>query len=89
MLPGMGKLSQGVSAEMTERPDLRDNSGREIPQLVPLLPWETYPEVLDTFWAVAARAGVDSIGVIEKLPTSFYEYIDTDIHNGFIYFFLL
>ncbi len=73
--------------ELITRPELRDSEGREIPEYASLLPWETYPDVLDTFFAVAYRAPVDSLEIKEKHSTKFYEYIDRDIHNGFIYFY--
>jgi hypothetical protein len=52
--------------------------------------WETYPAVLDTYYAVTAREGVsieDSIVVCPKPAVQYYEYIDRAIHNGFIYFY--
>ncbi len=73
--------------QLIKRPDLRDADGAEIPEYSVLLPWESYPDVLDTFFAVAYRAPNDTLGIREKHSTRYYEYIDRDIHNGFIYFY--
>lgn len=67
------------------RPVLRLSDSSPDPRYAALLPWESYPAVLDTFFAVAARAeGPDVIG---KDPTRYYEYVDRDVHNGFLYFY--
>jgi hypothetical protein len=66
------------------RPPLRDHSGRPVPGLESLLPWEGYPDVLDTFFAVTSRS--DTVGV-PKPATRYYRYRDGDVHNGFIYFY--
>jgi hypothetical protein len=69
------------------RPDLRSPNGLVIPDYAGLVRWETYPDVLDTFFEVAYRAEDQTNGVVEKRSTKFYEYIDRDIHNGFMYFY--
>jgi hypothetical protein len=51
------------------------------------LPWETRPDALDTFFAVTSRAPDPEAGVPAKRGTRYYEYIDRDVHNGFIYFY--
>ncbi len=89
---GLAEAMQAIvdadpEGELLNRPDLRDSEGREIPEYSSLLKWETYPDVLDTFFAVAYRAPNDSLGIKEKHSTQYYEYIDRDIHNGFIYFY--
>ncbi len=70
-----------------DRPDLRGASGVILPEYAGLAQWESYPDVLDTFFEVAYRAEDNSNGVTEKLSTNYYEYIDRDIHNGFLYFY--
>lgn len=69
------------------RPAVRGADGRVLPGRQNLVPWETYPDVLDTFFAVTARAGDAAAGIDPKVPTRYYEYVDRDIHNGFIYFY--
>ncbi len=69
------------------RPNLRGTNGMVLPQYAGLAQWESYPDALDTFFAVAYRAEDSTNGVAEKLSTNFYEYIDQDIHNGFLYFY--
>ncbi len=80
----------------TDRPPLFDPNGDPLEISLPLLPWQNYTDVLDTFWAVTARAGstyVDPISgdptiiILEKASTTFYEYVDPQVHNGFIYFY--
>ena len=69
------------------RPSIRNSDGVVIPQYQGLVPWETYPDALDTFFATRARAIDPANGVAEKLGMNYYEYVDRDIHNGFIYFY--
>ena len=71
------------------RPPVRDANG--IPnEYFPLIgAWETYPDVLDTFWAVTARPQ-DASQVppqVAKHGTKYFQYVDRAIHNGFIYFY--
>ncbi|MFO7654545.1 MAG: hypothetical protein R6X25_12110 [Candidatus Krumholzibacteriia bacterium] len=53
----------------------------------PLVHWRDRPAVLDTFWAVTPREGSFDPPVMAKHGTSYYQYVDTDINNGFIYFY--
>jgi len=69
------------------RPSVRFPDGSVNPAMAGLVPWETYPDVLDTFFAVAYREEDAANGVVEKHSTRFYEFVDYDIHNGFIYFY--
>ena len=78
-------VNADVENEIRELPPLRDTDGRFKEEFMPIRQWESYPDVLDTFFAVAARDSAD--GVKEKVPTWYYEYIDHDVHNGFIYFY--
>jgi hypothetical protein len=80
----------------TSRPPLYDALGEPFPISVPVLPWRNYPDVLDTFWAVAARVestvidpdtGSEEVVIAGKDSTKFYEYIDHAVHNGFLYFY--
>ena len=71
------------------RPPVRDQNG--VPNLYfPVIgQWETYPDVLDTFWAMTGRPGDpgQSPAIVAKHGTRYFEYIDRAIHNGFIYFY--
>jgi hypothetical protein len=49
------------------------------------VPYEMYPDVMDTFFYWAERPEAE--GVTPKERTNYYEYIDRDVHNGFIYFY--
>ncbi len=65
-----------------ERPPVRRASGVVAPGMEALAPWETYPDVLDTFFAVARRtSGVPKRGV------QYYHHLDTEVHNGFRYYY--
>lgn len=66
---------------------MRDEFGQVIQGLEPLLPWESYPVALDTFFAVTSRPADPDRGVIEKDATRYYEYVDNNVHNGYIYFY--
>jgi hypothetical protein len=65
------------------------------PVTEPILRWQGYPDALDTFWAVTARAestyvddeGETVLAVAAKDSTWYYEYIDASVHNGFMYFY--
>ncbi|MBK8166410.1 MAG: hypothetical protein IPK64_10695 [bacterium] len=70
---------------LRSRPTLRLPDSTPDPRYEVLLPWESNPAVLDTFFAAAARpAGEDVVG---KDATRYYEYIDREVHNGFLYFY--
>ena len=58
------------------------NDGMDI-----LVPWAEYPAALDTFFLVTAREGDPATGVPPKLAHRFYEYIDHEAKNGFLYFY--
>lgn len=72
---------------LVARPPLRLGDGTTDLRYIDLVPWETYPDVLDTFFAVAAREADPVAGITAKHQTRFYEYVDRDIHNGFLYFY--
>ena len=69
------------------RPEIRDSDGLIVPKFQGLVPWETYPDALDTFFAVTSRADDPANGVVGKRGSKYYEYVDREIHNGFIYFY--
>jgi hypothetical protein len=71
---------------MSKRPSLLDRFGSVVPGFEGLLPWQGYPAILDTFFMCAGREKT-SITTSSKEPVQFYEYIDSDIHNGFLYFY--
>jgi hypothetical protein len=73
--------------EIRKRPEIRDSDGIVKPRYMGLVPWETYPDALDTFFSVAARTADPANGVVEKRGSKFYEYVDSEIHNGFLYFY--
>ncbi len=89
---GLGAAMQAIidadpAGLLRSRPVLRDEDGLPIPAYEALIPWETYPAVLDTFFAVTARAADAENDVTAKHGTKYYEYVDQDIHNGFLYFY--
>lgn len=71
---------------LSSSPNLFDRFGAVIPGYEGLLPWQGYTAELDTFFMAAARAKTSAM-TVEKVPVQFYEYIDSDIHNGFLYFY--
>lgn len=75
----------------SSRPAVRSGDGtpNDYFYIVGINGWDMYPDVLDTFWATTYRAA-DAATVpptVEKHATEYFEYIDRDIHNGFIYFY--
>lgn len=68
-------------------PPVRDHFGVVMPKMTPLLPWESHEAVLDTFFMVAERTADPQHGIAGKRGQRFYEYVDRDVHNGFIYFY--
>jgi len=73
--------------ELQSVPDLRLPSGELDPEYQSLWKWESYPDAMDTFFAVAYRAPDEANEVLEKHSTNYYEHVDRNIHNGFIYFY--
>lgn len=73
--------------DLKERPDLRNSDGTVNPAYRGLVYWEDYPAVLDTFFWAASREEDTVRGITAKRPIQFYEYVDTDVHNGFLYFY--
>ncbi len=67
------------------RPPVRRPDGHVASYMIPFQEWETYPDVLDTFWTVTPRA--PSAGIVEKHATRYYHYIDRELHNGFKYYY--
>ncbi|MHB8078694.1 MAG: EF-hand domain-containing protein [Candidatus Krumholzibacteriia bacterium] len=78
-------VDQDVNGLLSTIPLLRDREGVPLESLLPLIPWEGYPAELDTFFWVLARPG--GPGIVAKEATNFYQYIDRDVHNGFIAFY--
>lgn len=67
------------------RPSLRLADGSLDPRYEALWRWDGSPAALDTFFAVAERPA--GPGVVGKHGTRYYEYVDRDVHNGFLYFY--
>jgi len=72
------------------RPEVRNSDGSPNEIYYPIIgEWETYPTVMDTFWAVTFRAADPTTdpATLEKHGTEYFEYVDHGVHNGFIYFY--
>jgi hypothetical protein len=78
-------VESDVDCSYRQRPPVRDQWGNINPFMLPVVTWETYPAVLDTYWAVTPRDTTG--GVCGKRSIEYYEYVDYDSHNGFIYFY--
>jgi hypothetical protein len=93
--PAYAGLAEAMSAVVAadtlgrflSRPPLRDRDGYPRPGLEALLPWENEPAVLDTFFMVTGRAEDPALGIVGKRESTFYEYVDREVHNGFLYFY--
>jgi hypothetical protein len=73
------------TGQFVSRPPLRDSQGAVIPGREALIPWETWPTVLDTFFAVTPRQ--ETSGVVGKRATGYYHYLDLEVHDGFRTFY--
>ena len=69
------------------RPPIRKLDGSVAPGMETLVRWETYPDVLDTFFAVTARVEDEAMGVIGKPATRYYHFVDANLNNGFPYYY--
>jgi len=75
------------------RPDVRNSDGSPNEYYDIIGAWETEPAAMDTFWAVTYRAPVagpppEELSLVtEKHATEYFEYVDHEVHNGFIYFY--
>ncbi len=77
-----------VANQQSTRPNVRDGNGHT--QYYDYIgDWEMYPTVMDTFWEITGRVADSGAvpPVVEKHATEYFEYVDRDIHNGFIYFY--
>ena len=72
---------------LRERPPIRQGDGTIDPRYRGLVYWESFPAHLDTFFWVASREEDRMKAITAKRSTKFYEYVDTDVHNGFLYFY--
>ncbi len=73
--------------DLRERPDIRLSDGTIDPDYRGLVYWENSPAVLDTFFWVASREEDRVRRIQPKRSVQFYEYVDPDVHNGFLYFY--
>ncbi len=73
------------TGQFVTRPPLRDSQGAVIPGRERLIPWETWPTVLDTFFYVTPRA--EAPGVVGKRATRYYHHRDGEVHDGFQTFY--
>ena len=64
-----------------------DTQGVLQPEAEILEPWTGYPTALDTFYMTTYRPVNLESGVAAKDSVKFYEYVDHDVHNGFVYFY--
>jgi hypothetical protein len=74
-------VAADVTGQFVTRPPLRDSQGVVIPGREGLVPWEAWPTVLDTFFAVTPRE--EAPGVVGKRATRYYSHCDQEVHNGF------
>ncbi|MBU8870495.1 MAG: hypothetical protein KOO60_06490 [Gemmatimonadales bacterium] len=80
-------VDSDLNNDLRERPAIRLTDGSINPKYRGLVYWESYPTVLDTFFWVASREADLVKRILPKRSTRFYEYVDTDVHNGFLYFY--
>ena len=76
-------VTADVAGSYPVMPSLRSYDGSVIPGLEGFIPWEFYPDVLDTFFAVTPRTTDPDSGGIDKRSTVYYHHLQTNLHNGF------
>jgi len=77
-----------INNRLFKMPTIRNSLSAVRPGMAPFLPWEYAPAVLDTFFAITARAAAPPPNrVIPKRAANFYHYRDQDVHNGFVTFY--
>ncbi|MFT5232516.1 MAG: hypothetical protein ACI9UK_000396 [Candidatus Krumholzibacteriia bacterium] len=77
-----------VNNRLLVMPSIRNSTGTVRPGMAPFLPWEYATAVLDTFFAVTARAYSPSPNpVIGKRSTKYFHHLDTEVQNGIITFY--
>lgn len=69
------------------RPPIRLPNGSVNPMMAAVARWETYPDVLDTFFAATAREADPADGIVGKAATRYYHHFDEKLHNGFSYYY--
>jgi hypothetical protein len=79
-------VATGKYVDPHYRPSIRMLDGSVRADMTDLLPWEDFPAVLDTFYWVTPYIS-NAMGTPNKPAKKFYEYIDEEIHNGFLYFY--
>ncbi|MCB1182721.1 hypothetical protein KDM41_04755 [bacterium] len=73
-----------TEGELLTFPSLRQPNGAPAPGREQFLPWESFPTVLDTFFAVTARAGRGGADPVQaKAARRYYHLLDDELHNGF------
>ena len=75
-------VESDITGQYAVMPPLRDFTGSVIPGLEPFIPWETFPDVLDTFFAVTPRDADPGPGV-SKRSVRYYHLLREDLPNGF------
>jgi hypothetical protein len=73
------------TGQFVTMPPLRDSQGSVIPGREALVPWEAWPTVLDTFFAVTPRQ--EAPEVVAKRATRYYRHCDSEVHDGFRTFY--
>jgi hypothetical protein len=79
-------FAHGIHSGVDFRPPIRDANGSVFESMASLVEWESSPAVLDTFfWATPWEGGPGDVP--EKRGVRFYEYVDREVNNGFLYFY--
>jgi len=77
----------GIHAGRDALPAMRDGYGVVLPGMESLIGWESHPAELDTFFWALPWEGGPGPDVPAKRAVEFYEYVDSEVHNGFLYFY--
>ena len=73
------------TGQFSSRPPRSSPQGTVIPGRETLIPWESWPTVLDTFFAMTPREAAP--GVVGKRALGYYHHLDREVHDGFRTFY--
>jgi len=76
-------VDSDVRGRWLQRPPIRGFDGSVNEGMEALVRWESWPAVLDTFFAVTVREEDEVAGVVGKRAVCYYHYLDSGTPNGF------
>lgn len=76
-------VDSDIHGHWIARPPVRGHDGSVNEGMEPFVRWESWPAVLDTFFAVTGREADADAGIVGKHAVHYYHHVDDQAHNGF------